>query len=117
MAGMTPEQLRGLFAHEAKGRLAELGQLLLQLEQTGGDETIIRSIFREFHTLKGSAAVTGLAGVSRIAHGLEELVDTLRVGGQPVTAEVIETLRAGAVQLSNAIGTAQDAVAARPQWR
>ena len=103
MAGITADQLRGLFAQEAEGRLVELGQLLLRLEQNGGDEEIVRSIFREFHTLKGSAAVAGLSGVSRIAHDLEELANTLRVGGQPVTAEVIETLRIGTAQLRSAI--------------
>ena len=81
MAGMSPDQVRQLFAQEAEARLAQLGQLLLQLEHTGNDETLVRSIFREIHTLKGSSAVAGLDDVSRIAHDLEELVDGLRVGG------------------------------------
>ena len=116
MAGITADQLRGLFAQEAEGRLVELGQLLLRLEQTGGDEEIVRSIFREFHTLKGSAAVAGLSGVSRIAHDLEERANTLRVGGQRVTPEVIDTLRIGVAELSAAISPTQDpaAVAATP---
>jgi two-component system chemotaxis sensor kinase CheA len=108
MAGMTPDQLRRLFAQEAEGRLAELGQLLLRLEQNADDETLVRSIFRELHTLKGSAAVAGLDDVSRIAHDLEELAETLRDGGQPVTSDVIDTLLQGADQLSTAIGTSHD---------
>ena len=107
MAGMNADQVRRLFAQEADGRLAQLGQLLLQLEQPGDEETLIRSIFRELHTLKGSSAVAGLDDVSRIAHDLEELVDTLRVGGRPVTSEVIDTLLRGADQLSTTINTAQ----------
>jgi chemotaxis protein histidine kinase CheA len=103
MAGITAAQLRELFAQEAEGRLVALGQLLLELEQAGGDEEIVRSIFREFHTLKGSAAVAGLSEVSRIAHNLEELANTLRLGGQPVTPEVIDTLKIGTAQLSSAI--------------
>jgi two-component system chemotaxis sensor kinase CheA len=108
MAGMNSDQVRRLFAQEAEGRLAQLGQLLLQLEQTGDDETLVRSIFREIHTLKGSSAVAGLDDVSRIAHDLEELVDNLRAGEQPVTAEVIDTLLRGADQLSTTINTAQN---------
>ena len=91
-----------------KAASSSSGSCSLQLEQTGGDEQLIRSLYREFHTLKGSAAVAGLGAISRIAHDLEELVNTLRVGGQPVTSEVIETLRVGADQLSTAIGAAQD---------
>ena len=96
MAGMRRRPDTALFAQEAEGRLAQLGQLLLQLEQTGDDETLIRSIFRELHTLKGSAAVAGLDEVSRVAHDLEELVDTCGLGGRPVTSEVIDTLLRGA---------------------
>ena len=110
MAGMDIDQIRRLFAQEAEGRLAQLGQLLLQMEQTGGDEALVRSIFREVHTLKGSSAVAGLHDVSLIAHDLEELIDNLRVGGQPVTAEVIDTLLWGADQLRAAIQTAENGV-------
>ena len=48
-----------------------------------------------------SAAVAGLGAISRVTHDLEELVATLRVVGQPVTAEVMETLRTGVAQLSS----------------
>jgi two-component system chemotaxis sensor kinase CheA len=108
MAGVNSDQVRRLFAQEAEGRLAQLGQLLLQLEQTGEDETLVRSIFREIHTLKGSSAVAGFDDVSRIAHDLEELVDDLRVGKRPVTADVIDTLLRGADQLSATINTARN---------
>jgi two-component system, chemotaxis family, sensor kinase CheA len=110
MAGMDADEIRRLFAQEAEGRLDQLGQLLLQMEQTGGNETLVRSIFRELHTLKGSSAVAGLHDVSLIAHDLEELVDNLRVGGQPVTAEVIDTLLWGADQLRVAIHTSLNGV-------
>ncbi len=108
MAGMDADQLHRLFVQEAEGRLDQLGQLLLKLEQTGHDSTLVRSIFRELHTLKGSSAVAGFEDVSRIAHELEELVDTLRVGGAPVTSEVIDTLLRGADELSTVIRTAQN---------
>ena len=80
MAVLTTEQIRTLFAQEAEGRLAHLGQLLLGLEQTGTDEAVVASIFRELHTIKGSSAVAGLPDVSSAAHALEELVDDLRSG-------------------------------------
>ena len=108
MAGMNADQVRSLFAQEAEGRLAQLGQLLLQLEQAGDDETLVRSIFREIHTLKGSSAMAGLDDVNRLAHDLEELVDNIRAGERPVTAEVIDTLLHGADQLRALINTANN---------
>ncbi|WP_427132086.1 hybrid sensor histidine kinase/response regulator [Pseudarthrobacter sp. S9] len=103
MSGLGLEQVRDLFAQEAEVRLAHLDQLLLQLEQTGGDETLIRSVFRELHTLKGSSAVAGLEEVSQVAHELEEIVDGLREGRQLVTPEIIDTLLAGADRLGRVI--------------
>ena len=82
MAGMNADQLRVLFAQEAEGRLAQLGQLLLQLEQTGDDEPLVRSIFREVHTLKGSAAVAGLDDVSRSPMTSKSWSDELRAGDE-----------------------------------
>jgi two-component system, chemotaxis family, sensor kinase CheA len=107
MAGMTAEQVLRLFRQEAEVRLAQIGQLLLQLEQTGGDATLVRSIFREIHTLKGSSAVAGLGEVSQIAHRLEQLVDDLRTGRREITADVIDTLLTGADELAASISAAQ----------
>jgi two-component system chemotaxis sensor kinase CheA len=121
MAGLNPGQVRRLFAQEAEVRLAQLDELLLRLEQTGDDETLVRSIFREIHTIKGSSAVAGLDEVSSVAHQLEELVDELRTGRASITAEVIDTLLRGADRLRAAISDAQtedraqDALPAAPK--
>jgi two-component system, chemotaxis family, sensor kinase CheA len=97
------EEVRALFAQEAEVRMANLGELLLELEQTGGDTELVRSIFREVHTIKGSSAVAGLDDVSHCAHELEELLDDLRSQRRSVTPDVIDVLLAGADRLSAVI--------------
>ena len=103
MAALSVTQIRALFAQEAEGRLTRLSQLLLELEGAQQDEDLIRSVFREIHTLKGSSAVAGLDEVSRVAHELEGPVDDLRSGRRPVTPDVIDRLLAGVDRLSAAI--------------
>jgi len=103
MAGLGSDRVRLLFAQEADVRLAELGRLLLELEQRPDDQELVRSVYRELHTLKGSAAVAGLQEISRVAHGLEELVEDVRAGRRAVTAEMIDTLLRGADWLSELI--------------
>lgn len=103
MAGLGTPQIRELFTQESDVRLAHLGQLLLQLEGSADDETLVRSVFRELHTLKGSAAIAGLAEVSECAHALEELVDDLRTGTRPATADDIDQLLIGVDQLADLI--------------
>jgi two-component system, chemotaxis family, sensor kinase CheA len=95
MGVVSGAQIRDLFAQEAEGRLSALGGLLLQLEQSGSDPTVIDSIFRELHTIKGSAAVAGLPDVSSLAHQLEDLVSDLRAGRTEATPELIDTLLSG----------------------
>lgn len=117
MAGLSVEQVRQLFAQEAELRLTQLGKLLLELEKAGDDTELVRSIFREIHTLKGSSAVAGLDEVSAIAHGLEELVDDVRAGRRVVTAELVDALLAGTDELTAAIAAApqhSDAPAVAP---
>ena len=92
MAGLSTDEIRDLFAQEAEIRLRQLGQLLLQLETSGDDETLVRSVFREIHTLKGSAAIAGLTEVSDCAHALEELVDDLRTGKRRPTPNDVDQL-------------------------
>lgn len=106
MAALDMADVRALFAQEAEGRLATLGQLLLRLEAAAGDEELIRSVFREIHTLKGSSAVAGLDEVSRIAHELEEVVEQLRNGQRTASPELIDTLLAGVDRLGAGIAGA-----------
>jgi len=81
-------RFRVMFAEEAEGRLATLSELLLELERNGGDQELLASVFREAHTLKGAAAVVGLADVLRVAHAMEEVLEGLRRGDAATPATV-----------------------------
>src|SRR2546423_56836 len=92
MSTLGLDGFRVLFTQEAEGRLATLSQLALALEGAGNDEAIIASIFREVHTLKGSAAVVGFDELSGCAHRLEERMEALRSGASPVSSELVDVL-------------------------
>lgn len=61
------------FVEEARDRLKSLGNLLVRLEENPQSPAIINDIFREAHSLKGSAQMLGFTDISEIAHQLEEL--------------------------------------------
>ena len=61
------------FVDEARDRLRALNDALLRLEETPGSADIIADVFREAHSLKGSAQMLGFVDISHIAHQLEEL--------------------------------------------
>ena len=83
-----------LFAQEAEQRLGRLGQLVIELEQSapGSVAELIAEIFREVHTLKGSAAVVGFADVGTYAHTVEDKLGLLRSGLVEPTPAIVDAL-------------------------
>ncbi|MDX6309456.1 MAG: two-component system, chemotaxis family, sensor kinase CheA [Nocardioidaceae bacterium] len=103
MALLDVHEIRLLFVQEAEARLSSLGQLILALETSGPDDSLIDSIFRELHTIKGSSAVARLPEVSSLAHRLEGLVEDLRSGRTSTTPDLIDALFAGVDDLADVI--------------
>jgi chemosensory pili system protein ChpA (sensor histidine kinase/response regulator) len=66
-----------VFAEEAADLLQNIGENLKALEQNLQNQSALGEIRRSSHTLKGAAAVCGIRSVSRIAHRLEDLLDSL----------------------------------------
>ena len=99
MTGRSADRFRDLFAQEAEVRLARLSQLLLNLDRSGADTDTVDEIFREVHTLKGSAAVVGFDAVSSYAHGLEERLDDVRAGRASLTPDLVDALLVGVDEL------------------
>src|SRR5258707_3744443 len=52
----------------------------------------INTIFRPAHSIKGGSATFGFAEFAGFTHGVETLLDEMRNGVRPVTAEAIQTL-------------------------
>lgn len=99
------EKLRTLFAQEAEQRLTRLGQLVLVLEQkeAGDLQEAIAEVFREVHTLKGSAAVVGFEDVADYAHGVEDKLAQLRAGTVVPTTAIIDALLVAVDRLGSMI--------------
>jgi two-component system, chemotaxis family, sensor kinase CheA len=72
------ELLLHTFLGEAEEQLGEMEQGLVALEDNSGDNEALEATFRAAHTLKGNAASMGFASVAELAHGLEDVLETLR---------------------------------------
>ena len=83
------ERIRQSFLAETEEDLAIVEQALLVLEKSPGDPEPVAEVFRKFHTLKGNAAALGLSGVNAFAHRIEDLLQGLREGQQPVSEPVV----------------------------
>jgi chemotaxis protein histidine kinase CheA/ActR/RegA family two-component response regulator len=88
------EDMLELFFDEVDQRLDDLAMKLLDMEQKPDAPEIVRDVFRDLHTIKGSAAMVGLEPMHRLAHGAEDLVGHLRDGQRRVDGAVIDALLA-----------------------
>src|SRR6476661_8577927 len=82
-------EFRHLFAQEAEQRLSRLGRQLLELEETGSDEMLVASIFRD-------------------AHAMEDLLEQLRSGARLATSELVDELLVAVDGLAAMIPAALD---------
>ncbi len=87
-------RFRELFAQEGRRRLSSLAESALLLEVPSGDldaeRELVDAMFRDAHSVKGGAAVVGLTDLSRVAHALEDVLETLRhrrAGGDGVLVD------------------------------
>jgi two-component system chemotaxis sensor kinase CheA len=99
-------KFRALFAEEAGTRLARINRLLLGVDDDGADADSISEIFREVHTLKGSAAVVGFDEVSSDAHALEERLELLRSGSATLTPALADELLVSVDRLEQLVDAA-----------
>jgi len=70
----------GRFIGEARDHLTRLEAGLAALETQPDDAEAINALFRSAHTIKGSARMIKLSGISTNAHRLEDLLGALRAG-------------------------------------
>jgi len=68
------KELRCTFLDEAKDLIAGTEKCFLSLEAAKTDPTILESIFRLAHNLKGSAKAVGFTSLSEFTHKLESFL-------------------------------------------
>ena len=85
------------FVAEAEEILERMREgLALLSEQRAGDREVdpnlVNSVFRAAHSLKGLAGLFGLEGMGGLAHHLEDILDSLRLGRMPLENPAFELL-------------------------
>ena len=91
MSGIDRELL-DTFVSESAEHLETLELSLLSLEKHGHDATLLDTIFRAAHTLKGNAACVGDTSFASSAHSVEDVLDQFREGALPVSSETVSLL-------------------------
>jgi chemotaxis protein histidine kinase CheA len=96
-------ELLATFRAEVEERVASLSAGLLQLESHPSPRQVIGGLFRDAHTVKGSARMLGLDGVLQVAHRCEDLLGALRDGRMSVRRDLIDLLLASCDAITSAM--------------
>ncbi|MBI5070551.1 MAG: chemotaxis protein CheA [Deltaproteobacteria bacterium] len=95
--GDHPSQ-KGLaeFVSEAQETVEALDADLLRLDEARrgaeADPDVLNAVFRAAHSLKGLASMFGVDRMARLAHALEDRLDDVRMGRQPLDAATLDLL-------------------------
>jgi two-component system chemotaxis sensor kinase CheA len=90
----------GEFVTECTDLVETAESALLDLEESPDNEELINTVFRAFHTVKGTSAFMGLDPISEYTHSVETLLSMVREGDQQfdmacadITLESIDILK------------------------
>jgi two-component system chemotaxis sensor kinase CheA len=87
--GEVPQEILECFLLETEEHLQSITECLLGLEGTANPEEI-NLLFREMHTVKGSAAQVGMHRIAHVAHRAEDLLGRLRDGELLPSDEIVD---------------------------
>jgi two-component system chemotaxis sensor kinase CheA len=78
------------FVEEAGDLLEAAGAALLVLERNPADQSAVNDLFRSVHTLKGTSALFDVPALTKLVHAGEDLLDSVREGTIPVSADFVD---------------------------
>ncbi|QGG46447.1 chemotaxis protein CheA [Heliorestis convoluta] len=93
------------FLEEAEELLIGINEDILALEAKSNDVELVNKIFRAAHTIKGSANLFALQGISELTHLLESILDRLRNHSLTIDPVLTDLLLAGFDQVEKLIGS------------
>ncbi len=89
---MDMNQYIDIFIEESKEHLQSMNQLLLKLEETTDDLSILNEIFRIAHTLKGMSSTMGYMKMAHLTHEMESVLQSIRNKEILVNVYIIDVL-------------------------
>nr|MDQ3746324.1 Hpt domain-containing protein [Acidobacteriota bacterium] len=114
------DQLLSEFLAEAEGIIeglhADLASLRARRAEGRARRELVGRIFRQVHTVKGTASSAGLDATEQVAHEFESLLDALRMGRAPVDDAALDAAEEAVGALAATLSAAaRGATAAVPR--
>jgi two-component system chemotaxis sensor kinase CheA len=95
MAELVTEEYRKLFLEESQDMVDDWEQCILLLEKDPANREHIDRLFRDIHTLKGSAGFVHFEMLQKVAHELESALQNCRDGESVMSPELAHLMLEG----------------------
>ena len=86
------DEILNIFQQESGEILQSMDKNLLALEKKPSSVEIAMHLFREAHSLKGSARMLGFNNIQNIAHKIEDILGLIKEGKLIPTSNVTDTI-------------------------
>lgn len=97
------DEILNIFQQEGAEILQSMDKNLLLLEKKPNNLDVAMHLFRDAHSLKGSARMLGFNGIQNIAHKIEDVLGLIREGKLEVNSNVTDTISAALSCIDNLI--------------
>ncbi|MBT9158189.1 MAG: Chemotaxis protein CheA [Firmicutes bacterium] len=89
---MKKNEYLHLFLDETEENVDRLAVSLVALEKQPNDKSLINDVFRDAHTIKGSAGAMGFTQMATVAHHMESVLSLLRENKLNPTSQLFSVL-------------------------
>ena len=86
------DEILNIFQQESAEIIASMDEKLLKLEQGGDTKEIAMHLFRDAHSLKGSARMLGFEDIQNIAHKIEDIISLIKEDKLKITSKITDTI-------------------------
>ena len=86
------DEILNIFQQESAEIIASMDEKLLKLEQEGDTKEIAMHLFRDAHSLKGSARMLGFEDIQNIAHKIEDIISLIKEDKLKITSKITDTI-------------------------
>ncbi len=85
-------EILNIFQQESSEIIASMDEKLLKLEKDSTDKDLAMHLFRDAHSLKGSARMLGFEEIQNIAHKIEDIISLIREDKLKITSKITDTI-------------------------
>ncbi|MDP2364289.1 MAG: Hpt domain-containing protein, partial [Ignavibacteria bacterium] len=96
------------FIIETKEILEKLDVDLVEMEKRPDDNELLNSVFRHFHTIKGTSSFLGLDKLTRVTHKGEDILNKLRKGEAKLNSIIMDSLLAAYDKIKSILYSIQE---------